>query len=77
MKSVLCVLQVSELRGEVSRLEAEKEELEKELDTQTNHTQKQVGRKYVCEPVAHSVQITTQSGNDTRRLIHMSMCLFR
>ncbi|XP_060946089.1 rab GTPase-binding effector protein 2 [Limanda limanda] len=34
--------QVSELRGEVSRLEAEKEELERELDTQTNHTHKQV-----------------------------------
>lgn len=34
--------QVSELRGEVSRLQAEKEELEKELDTQTNHTHKQV-----------------------------------
>lgn len=33
---------MSELRGEVSRLEAEKEELEKELDTQTNHTHKQV-----------------------------------
>lgn len=34
--------QVSELRGEVSRLEAEKEELQRELDTQTNHTHKQV-----------------------------------
>ncbi|XP_054616038.1 rab GTPase-binding effector protein 2 [Dunckerocampus dactyliophorus] len=34
--------QVSELRGEVSRLVAEKEELEKELETQTNHTHKQV-----------------------------------
>ncbi|XP_076608614.1 rab GTPase-binding effector protein 2 [Chaetodon auriga] len=34
--------QVSELRGEVSRLEAEKEELERELATQTNHTHKQV-----------------------------------
>ncbi|XP_049416584.1 rab GTPase-binding effector protein 2 [Epinephelus fuscoguttatus] len=34
--------QVSELRVEVSRLQAEKEELEKELDTQTNHTHKQV-----------------------------------
>ncbi|KAM9745288.1 rab GTPase-binding effector protein 2 isoform 2-T2 [Menidia menidia] len=34
--------QLSELRGEVSRLEAEKEDLEKELDTQTNHTHKQV-----------------------------------
>ncbi|XP_062294437.1 rab GTPase-binding effector protein 2 [Scomber scombrus] len=34
--------QVSELRGELSRLQAEKEELEKELDTQTNHTHKQV-----------------------------------
>ncbi|CAB1444669.1 unnamed protein product [Pleuronectes platessa] len=34
--------QVSELRGEVSRLEVEKEELERELDTQTNHTHKQV-----------------------------------
>ncbi|XP_039680605.1 rab GTPase-binding effector protein 2 isoform X2 [Perca fluviatilis] len=34
--------QVSELRGEVSRLQAEKEELERELDTQTNHTHKQV-----------------------------------
>lgn len=34
--------QVSELRGEVSRLQAEKEDLEKELDTQTNHTHKQV-----------------------------------
>ncbi|CAJ1076902.1 rab GTPase-binding effector protein 2 [Xyrichtys novacula] len=34
--------QVSELREEVSRLQAEKEELEKELDTQTNHTHKQV-----------------------------------
>uniref|UniRef100_A0A3P8TBU8 Rab GTPase-binding effector protein 2 n=1 Tax=Amphiprion percula TaxID=161767 RepID=A0A3P8TBU8_AMPPE len=34
--------QVSELRGEVSRLQAENEELERELDTQTNHTHKQV-----------------------------------
>ncbi|XP_034394557.1 rab GTPase-binding effector protein 2 isoform X2 [Cyclopterus lumpus] len=34
--------QVSELRGEVCRLQAEKEELERELDTQTNHTHKQV-----------------------------------
>lgn len=34
--------QVSELRGEVSRLQAEKEELERELDTQTNHTHRQV-----------------------------------
>ncbi len=34
--------QVSELRVEVSRLQAEKEELERELDTQTNHTHKQV-----------------------------------
>ncbi|XP_061604901.1 rab GTPase-binding effector protein 2 isoform X3 [Phyllopteryx taeniolatus] len=34
--------QVSELRGEVSRLVEAKEELEKELDTQTNHTHKQV-----------------------------------
>uniref|UniRef100_A0A3P8WSR1 Rab GTPase-binding effector protein 2 n=1 Tax=Cynoglossus semilaevis TaxID=244447 RepID=A0A3P8WSR1_CYNSE len=34
--------QLSELRGEVSRLQAEKEELERELDTQTNHTHKQV-----------------------------------
>lgn len=33
---------MSELRGEVSRLEAEKEELERELDTQTKHTHKQV-----------------------------------
>uniref|UniRef100_A0A3Q4G9W8 Rab GTPase-binding effector protein 2 n=1 Tax=Neolamprologus brichardi TaxID=32507 RepID=A0A3Q4G9W8_NEOBR len=34
--------QLSELRGEVSRLQAEKEELERELDTQSNHTHKQV-----------------------------------
>uniref|UniRef100_A0A8C5DYQ4 Rab GTPase-binding effector protein 2 n=1 Tax=Gouania willdenowi TaxID=441366 RepID=A0A8C5DYQ4_GOUWI len=34
--------QLSELRGEVSRVQAEKEDLEKELDTQTNHTHKQV-----------------------------------
>ncbi|XP_061557326.1 rab GTPase-binding effector protein 2 isoform X3 [Phycodurus eques] len=34
--------QVSELRGEVSQLVEAKEELEKELDTQTNHTHKQV-----------------------------------
>ncbi|XP_013862335.1 rab GTPase-binding effector protein 2 [Austrofundulus limnaeus] len=34
--------QLSELRGEVSRLQAEKEELERELDTQTNHTHQQV-----------------------------------
>lgn len=34
--------QLSELRGEASRLQAEKEELEKELDTQTNHTHQQV-----------------------------------
>ncbi|KAM9394410.1 rab GTPase-binding effector protein 2 [Pholidichthys leucotaenia] len=34
--------QVSELRGEVSRLQAEREELEKELDTQTNQTHKRV-----------------------------------
>ncbi|XP_037647489.1 rab GTPase-binding effector protein 2 [Sebastes umbrosus] len=34
--------QVSELRGELSRLQAEKEDLERELDTQTNHTHKQV-----------------------------------
>ncbi|KAK2833693.1 hypothetical protein Q5P01_017582 [Channa striata] len=34
--------QVSELRDQVSRLQAEKEELEKELDTQANHTHKQV-----------------------------------
>ncbi|KAK0132514.1 Rab GTPase-binding effector protein 2 [Merluccius polli] len=34
--------QVSELRGKVNRLQDEKEELEKELDTQTNHTNKQV-----------------------------------
>lgn len=33
---------MSELQGEVSRLLAEKEELEKELDTQTNHTHQQV-----------------------------------
>ncbi|XP_077590340.1 rab GTPase-binding effector protein 2 [Stigmatopora nigra] len=33
---------VSELRGEVSQLVEAKEELEKELDTQTNHTHKQV-----------------------------------
>lgn len=33
---------MSELRGEVSRLEAVKEELEKELDTQTNQMHKQV-----------------------------------
>jgi len=35
-------VQVSELRGEVCRLQVEKEELERELDTQTNHTHKQV-----------------------------------
>lgn len=34
--------QLSELRGEASRLQAENEELEKELDTQNNHTHKQV-----------------------------------
>ncbi|XP_026181338.1 rab GTPase-binding effector protein 2 isoform X2 [Mastacembelus armatus] len=34
--------QVSELRGQLNRLQAEKEKLEKELDTQTNHTHKQV-----------------------------------
>lgn len=34
--------QVSELRGEVSRLQVEKEELDRELDTQTNSTHKQV-----------------------------------
>ncbi|XP_029913898.1 rab GTPase-binding effector protein 2 [Myripristis murdjan] len=34
--------QVSELREEVSRLQAEREQLEKELDTQTSHTHKQV-----------------------------------
>ncbi|XP_034068886.1 rab GTPase-binding effector protein 2 isoform X1 [Gymnodraco acuticeps] len=34
--------QVSELRGELSRLQEEKEELERELDTQTNKTHKQV-----------------------------------
>ncbi|XP_015234504.1 rab GTPase-binding effector protein 2 [Cyprinodon tularosa] len=34
--------QLSDLRGEVSRLQAEKEELERELDTQTHHTHKQV-----------------------------------
>lgn len=34
--------QVSELRGETIRLQTEKEELERELDTQTNHTHKQV-----------------------------------
>ncbi|XP_067334359.1 rab GTPase-binding effector protein 2 isoform X2 [Channa argus] len=34
--------QVSELRDQVSRLQAEKEELERELDTQANHTHKQV-----------------------------------
>uniref|UniRef100_A0A672F1K6 Rab GTPase-binding effector protein 2 n=1 Tax=Salarias fasciatus TaxID=181472 RepID=A0A672F1K6_SALFA len=34
--------QLSELRGEASRLQAEKEELEKELDAQTNQTHKQV-----------------------------------
>ncbi|KAG7505093.1 rab GTPase-binding effector protein 2 [Solea senegalensis] len=34
--------QVSELRGEVSRLQDEKEELERVLDAQTNHTQRQV-----------------------------------
>ncbi|XP_061158861.1 rab GTPase-binding effector protein 2 isoform X3 [Syngnathus typhle] len=34
--------QLSELRGEVTRLLEEKEELEKELETQTNHTHKQV-----------------------------------
>uniref|UniRef100_A0A3B4GMR4 Rab GTPase-binding effector protein 2 n=1 Tax=Pundamilia nyererei TaxID=303518 RepID=A0A3B4GMR4_9CICH len=34
--------QLSELRGEVSCLQAEKEELERELDTQSNHTHKQV-----------------------------------
>lgn len=34
--------QLSELRGEVSRLQAEKEELERELDTRSNHTHKQV-----------------------------------
>ncbi|XP_056262481.1 rab GTPase-binding effector protein 2 isoform X3 [Pseudoliparis swirei] len=33
---------VSELRGQVCRLQVEKEELERELDTQTNHTHKQV-----------------------------------
>ncbi|KAJ4932172.1 hypothetical protein JOQ06_010598 [Pogonophryne albipinna] len=33
--------QVSELRGELSRLQEEKEELERELDTQTNKTHKQ------------------------------------
>lgn len=34
--------QLSELQGEVSRLQAEKEDLERELDTQTNRTHKQV-----------------------------------
>ncbi|XP_026218608.1 rab GTPase-binding effector protein 2 [Anabas testudineus] len=34
--------QVSELHDQVSQLQAEKEELERELDTQTNHTHKQV-----------------------------------
>uniref|UniRef100_A0A3B5MWS2 Rab GTPase-binding effector protein 2 n=1 Tax=Xiphophorus couchianus TaxID=32473 RepID=A0A3B5MWS2_9TELE len=34
--------QLSELRGEVSRLQAEKEELERELDTHTHQTHKQV-----------------------------------
>ncbi|KAM6904441.1 rab GTPase-binding effector protein 2, partial [Xenentodon cancila] len=34
--------QLSELRGEVSRLQVEKEDLERELETQTNHTHKQV-----------------------------------
>lgn len=37
-----CVEQVSELREEVSRLQSQKEELESELDTQANHTHKQV-----------------------------------
>ncbi|XP_047213675.1 rab GTPase-binding effector protein 2-like [Girardinichthys multiradiatus] len=34
--------QLSELRGEVSRLQVEKEELERELDKQTHHTHQQV-----------------------------------
>ncbi|KAM4634749.1 rab GTPase-binding effector protein 2 [Polymixia lowei] len=34
--------QVSDLQGELRRLQAEREELETELDTQTNHTHKQV-----------------------------------
>ncbi|XP_061568336.1 rab GTPase-binding effector protein 2 isoform X2 [Cololabis saira] len=34
--------QLSELRGEVSRLQVEKEDLGRELETQTNHTHKQV-----------------------------------
>ncbi|RVE69335.1 hypothetical protein OJAV_G00076740 [Oryzias javanicus] len=34
--------QLSELRGEVSRLQSEKEDLERELETQTNQTHKQV-----------------------------------
>lgn len=36
--------QLSDLRGEVGRLESEKENLEKELDTQTNQTHKQVSK---------------------------------
>lgn len=72
---VWCVGQVSELREEVSRLQAEKEELERELETQTNHTHKQVSNSSECEesePVAH-----TQSGCDACRLqFHTSVCVF-
>lgn len=39
---VWCIGQVSEMRAMVSRLQCEKEDLEKELDIQTNQTHKQV-----------------------------------
>ncbi|TNN83414.1 Rab GTPase-binding effector protein 2 [Liparis tanakae] len=48
--------QVSELRGEVCRLQVEKEELERELDTQTNHTHKQAelsfSQRKVCSELS-------------------------
>ncbi|XP_059204213.1 rab GTPase-binding effector protein 2 [Centropristis striata] len=70
--------QLSELRGEVSRLQAEKEDLEKELDTQTNHTHKQVsllqGQVHTSEALLQELQKSfSQSQNAVQsRLAELS-----
>lgn len=53
---LFCVVQVSELCDQVRRLQSEKEELERELDTQANHTHKQVSNLCVHRVCRETVQ---------------------
>lgn len=68
----LCVLKLSELRGEVSRLQAEKEELERELDTQTSHTHQQVGSWALKSVSLHAV-LEEESGKRVILFVQVSV----